>query len=310
VKGPDQELRVGLTFDDVLLVPRFSDVKSRRDADTTSRFSREITLSVPIVSANMDTVTESAMAIAMARAGGIGVIHRFLPLEVQVSEVLRVKRSESVVIEDPYTLGPEKTVRQAWEAIGEQDIGGIVIVDEKRMVLGLVTRRDITLEDRMDRKLKEVMTPRKDLVTAARGVALEEARKLLHSHKIEKLPLVDRAGRLSGLITSKDIMKRRQLPSATKDSKGRLRVAAAIGVKGDHIKRAERLLDVGPAGQDVAVLGQGKLDHGPAVRFERRRSHIALVDRPAEEMLQPREQSVGSYLTSLRCRECEARRDA
>jgi IMP dehydrogenase len=245
VKGPDQELRVGLTFDDVLLVPKFSDAKSRRDADTTTRFSREITLSVPIISANMDTVTESAMAIAMARAGGIGVIHRFLPLEVQVSEVLRVKRSESVVIEDPFTLGPEKTIRDAWDAIGEQDIGGIVIVDKDRRVLGLVTRRDITLEDRADRKLKEVMTPRKDLITAARGVALEEARKLLHSHKIEKLPLVDRAGRLSGLITSKDIMKRRQFPSATKDSKGRLRVAAAIGVKGDHIKRAEQLLDVG-----------------------------------------------------------------
>jgi IMP dehydrogenase len=245
VKGSDKELKVGLTFDDVLLVPKFSDVKSRRDADTTSRFSRGITLASPIVSANMDTVTESAMAIAMARAGGIGVIHRFLPLEVQVSEVVKVKRSEGVVIEDPFTLGPEATVRDAWEAIGEHDIGGIVIVDGKRKVLGLVTRRDITLEDQMEKKVKEVMTPRKDLVTAPRGVRLDAAKKLLHEHKVEKLPLVDGSGRLAGLITSKDIMKRRQFPSATKDAKGRLRVAAAVGVKGDYIERAEKLLHVG-----------------------------------------------------------------
>lgn len=251
MKGSEKELRVGLTFDDVLLVPKFSDVKSRKHAETTSRFSQGITLSVPIVSANMDTVTESSMAIAMARAGGIGVIHRFLPLEVQVSEVVKVKRSEGVVIEDPFTLGPEKTVRDAWEVIGEHDIGGIVIVDEKRKVLGLVTRRDITLEDDMDRRLKEVMTPKKELVTASRGVNLEEAGKKLHEHKIEKLPLLDRTGRLAGLITSKDIMKRRQFPSATKDSKGRLRVAAAIGVKGDYLQRAERLLD---AGVDALVV--------------------------------------------------------
>ncbi len=245
MKGSDKELRIGLTFDDVLLVPNFSEVKSRRDANTTSRFSRGITLSVPIVSANMDTVTESSMAIAMARAGGMGVVHRFLPLEVQVAEVVKVKRSEGVVIEDPFTLGPEETIRDASDAIGEHDIGGIVIVDGQRKVLGLVTRRDITLEDDMNRKLKGVMTPRKDLVTASRGVSLEEAKKLLHQHKIEKLPLVDKTGRLSGLITSKDIMKRRQFPDATKDSRGRLRVAAAVGVKGDYIPRAERLLEVG-----------------------------------------------------------------
>ncbi len=251
MKGSDQELKVGLTFDDVLLVPKYSNVKSRRDASTISKFSRGIALTVPIVSANMDTVTESSMAIAMARAGGIGVIHRFLPLEVQVSEVVKVKRSEGIVIEDPFTLGPEKTVGDAWDAIGEHDIGGIVIVDAKRRVLGLVTRRDITLEDRLERKLKEVMTPRKSLITSTPRVTSDEAKKLLHEHKIEKLPLLDGAGRLAGLITSKDIMKRRQFPLATKDSKGRLRVAAAIGVKGDYIQRAGRLLD---AGADALVV--------------------------------------------------------
>ncbi|MGP8125239.1 MAG: IMP dehydrogenase [Nitrososphaerales archaeon] len=245
MKDTSSEPRLGLTFDDVLLVPKYSDVKSRKDASTKSKFSRGIPLSIPIVSANMDTVTESTMAVAMARLGGIGVIHRFLPLEVQVAEVVRVKRSESVVIEDPITLGPDRTVRDAWDAIGEHAIGGIVIVDANRKVLGLVTRRDILLEDSLGRKLSEVMTARKDLVTAPRGVPLDEAEKLLHANKVEKLPLLDRGGRLAGLITSKDIMKRRQFPSATKDLKGRLRVAAAVGVKGDYLERAGRLIEVG-----------------------------------------------------------------
>ena len=245
------DMRVGLTFDDVLLVPKFSDVKSRRDADTSSRFSRRIQLSVPIVSANMDTVTESAMAIALARLGGIGVVHRFLSVEEQVGEVLKVKRSEGVVIEDPVTLGPDGTVREAWGVMRERDVGGIVIVGAGRKVLGLVTRRDITLEDDLGRELKEVMTPLRDLVTAKKGVGLEQARKILHEHKIEKLPLVDSKGNLAGLITSKDITKRRQFPNATKDSKGRLRVAAAVGVKGDHLARSRKLIE---AGADALVV--------------------------------------------------------
>jgi len=245
VKESGFELRLGLTFDDVLLVPKYSDIKSRKDANTSSKFSHGIPVSTPIVSANMDTVTESAMAIAMARLGGIGVIHRFLPLEVQAAEVARVKRSESVVIEDPITLGPDRSVKDAWEALGEHAIGGIVIVDSKRKVLGLVARRDIILEEDLDKKLSEVMTPRKNLVTAPKGVPLEEAERLLHSHRVEKLPLIDSSDRLAGLITSKDIMKRRQFPSATKDRKGRLRVAAAVGVRGDYLERARRLHEVG-----------------------------------------------------------------
>ena len=251
MKDSASDLRVGLTFDDVLLVPNLSSVKSRKDADTRTSFSRRIQLSIPIVSANMDTVTESAMAIALARLGGIGVIHRFLSVEEQVSEVLKVKRSEGVVIEDPITLGPERTVREALGLIRDRDIGGIVIVDGARRVRGLLTRRDITLEDDLDRKVKEVMTPRAKLITAPKGVSMDEARRILHSNKIEKLPLLDRKGNLAGLITSKDIMKRKQFPTATKDAKGRLQVAAAVGVKGDHMERSRRLLE---AGADALVV--------------------------------------------------------
>jgi IMP dehydrogenase len=227
------------------MVPRFSGIRSRQDVDTGSWFSRRVRLSVPIASANMDTVTESAMAIAMARLGGIGVIHRFMPLEDEVKEVVKVKRSEGVVIEDPITLGAGDTVSDAWAVIEQHHIGGIVIVGRDREVEGLVTRRDITLEEDFSKKIREVMTPRRDLITAAKGVTLERAKRILHDNKIEKLPLVDARGRLAGLITSKDIMKRRQFPAATKDKKGRLRVAAAIGVKGDHMQRAERLIGVG-----------------------------------------------------------------
>ena len=251
MKDPGSGLRVGLTFDDVLLVPKFSDVKSRKDADTRTRFSRGIQLSVPIVSANMDTVTESSMAIALARLGGIGVIHRFLSVEEQVSEVLKVKRSEGVVIEDPITLGPDSTVEEALRMIKERDIGGIVVVEKSRRVLGLLTRRDVILEDNLKRKVREVMTPRPELITARKGVSMEEAKELLHANKIEKLPLLDARGNLAGLVTSKDIMKRRQFPHATKDTKGRLRVAAAVGVKGDHMERSRRLLN---AGADALVV--------------------------------------------------------
>jgi IMP dehydrogenase len=251
VKDSVPDLRVGLTFDDVLLVPKFSDVRSRKDADTGTSFSRRIKLGIPIVSANMDTVTESAMAVAVARLGGIGVIHRFLSIEEEVDEVLKVKRSEGVVIEDPVTLGPDGTVREAWGIIRDREVGGIVVVDRERRVLGLLTRRDITLEDDLNRRVKEVMTPRRKLITAREGVALNEAKRILHENRIEKLPLLDGRGRLAGLITSKDILKRKQFPGATKDSKGRLRVAAAVGVKADHLIRSGKLLE---AGADALVV--------------------------------------------------------
>ena len=251
MKGPATDFRVGLTFDDVLLIPRFSDVKSRRDVDTRTMFSRRIRLDIPIVSANMDTVTESGMAIAVARLGGIGVIHRFLTLDEEVGEVVKVKRSEGVIIEDPVTMGQDGTGGDAWGLMKERNGGGIVIVENGKKVLGLLTKRDITLEDNLGRKVKEVMTRRRDLITARKGVTLEQARRILHANKIEKLPLVDRQGRLAGLITSKDIVKRRQFPAATKDSKGRLRVAAAVGVKSDFLTRSRKLLE---AGADALVV--------------------------------------------------------
>ncbi|MDG6898582.1 MAG: IMP dehydrogenase, partial [Nitrososphaerota archaeon] len=243
--------KVGLTFDDVLLIPKFSDVASRRDVDTKSRFTLGIPITIPLVSANMDTVTESAMAIAAAREGGIGVIHRFLTIEEQVSEVARVKRSEGVVIEDPITLGPEATVREALDLLAVHHIGGIVVVDSGKKVLGLVTTRDLSLEEDLGLKLRGVMTPLKDLVTARKGVSIDKAKQVLKANKVEKLPLLDGRGRLAGLITSKDILKRRQYPYATKDSKGRLSVAAAVGVRGDYMERARRLLD---AGADALVV--------------------------------------------------------
>lgn len=249
MKGSDREAKVGLTFDDVLLVPQFSDVTSRKDVSTETRFSRRIKLNVPMVSANMDTVTESAMAIAIARHGGIGVIHRFMPVAEEVAEVTKVKRSEGVMIEDPITITRDRPIGEAWESLRRNSVGGIVVVDSRRRVVGIVTRRDLLLEENVRKKVEDVMTPRADLVTAPGGVSMARARELLHENRIEKLPLVDPDGRLVGLITSKDILKRRQFPLATKDDKGRLRVAAAVGVKGDYMERAEKLL-----GADVDAL--------------------------------------------------------
>src|SRR3989441_1634343 len=244
VRVSHQEFRTGLTYDDVLLVPKYSEIKSRKDVSTTTRFSRNISMSIPIVSANMDTVTESSMAIALARLGGIGVIHRFLSVADQVAEVSKVKRSEGIVIEDPITLLPDRTIGEALDVIRKHDIGGIVVLDADRRVAGLVTRRDIHLEEDLSVKISEVMTPLGNLITAQKGVTMEQAKELLRKNKIEKLPILEKDGRLAGLITSKDIVKRRQFPMATKDAKGRLRVAAAIGVKGDYMHRAEKLLEV------------------------------------------------------------------
>ncbi len=243
MRASHQEFRTGLTYDDVLLVPKYSEIRSRKDVSTKTMFSRNISMTLPIVSANMDTVTESAMAIALARLGGMGVIHRFLPVVDQVAEVSKVKRSEGILIEDPITLSPERTVGEALDLIRKHDIGGIVVVEDERRVVGLVTRRDINFEENLKAKIRSVMTPLEDLITAQTGVKMEEAQELLRKNKIEKLPILEKDGRLVGLITAKDIVKRRQFPTATKDSKGRLRVAAAIGVKGDYMERAQKLVD-------------------------------------------------------------------
>ena len=231
-----------LTFDDVLLVPAFGAVHPR-EVDTRSRFSRRIELHVPVVSAAMDTVTEAAMAIALAREGGLGVIHKNLALADQVAQVDRVKRSESGMIVDPVTLPPSATLAEAHAIMARFHISGVPITEDGRLV-GILTNRDLRFEDDHARRVAEVMT-RERLITAPVGTTLEQARDILAKHRIEKLPVVDGEGRLSGLITVKDIEKRIRHPHACKDALGRLRVAAAVGAAGDYVERAQELVRAG-----------------------------------------------------------------
>jgi IMP dehydrogenase len=238
-----------LTFDDVLLVPRHSTVHPRQ-VDVSTRLTRTIALNIPFVSAAMDTVTESEMAIAMARHGGIGVVHKNLPIDRQAAEVDRVKRSESGMILDPITLPPSRPISDALRLMARFKISGVPIVDEKRRLVGIITNRDLQFEHDEDRPIAEVMT-REGLITAPVGTTLDEAERILGRHKVEKLPVVAPDGTLTGLITVKDIFKRRQFPNSNKDQHGRLRVAAAVGATSDTIPRARALLD---AGCDVLVL--------------------------------------------------------
>ena len=238
-----------LTFDDVLLVPRHSLVHPR-EVDLRSRLTSKIELNVPLVSAAMDTVTESEMAIAMARAGGIGVIHKNIPIDRQASEIDRVKRSESGMILAPITLGPDRSLQEAAVLMERFKISGVPIVDDRGRLVGIITRRDLQFEQDMDRPISEGMTS-ENLVTAPQGTTLEEAERILGKHRIEKLPVVDEEGSLKGLITIKDIFKRRQFPDANKDRHGRLRVAGAVGVGPEATARAKAVLD---AGADVVVI--------------------------------------------------------
>jgi IMP dehydrogenase len=240
---------VGLTFDDVLLVPRHSTVHPR-DVSTKSRLTRTIPLNIPLVSAAMDTVTEADMAIAMARAGGIGVIHKNMTVERQAAEVDRVKRSESGMILNPITLGPDRPVREAYNLMRRFKISGVPIVDGDGRLIGIITNRDLQFERNLDQPIREAMTKDK-LVTAPVGTDLDEAERILARHRIEKLPVVDQKGVLKGLITVKDIFKRREHPDANKDQHGRLRVAAALGAGADTVNRARALVD---AGADVLVV--------------------------------------------------------
>ena len=232
----------GLTYDDVLLVPAFSTVLPT-DVNIQTRFTRNIILNVPIISAAMDTVTESAMAIAIARLGGIGVLHKNMSIEWQASEVKRVKRSESGMIQDPITIAPDSTVFDAKSLMAEYSIGGIPVVEKGKLV-GIVTNRDLRFEEDNTIKITDIMTS-EGLVTVPEHTSLQEAEKILQKHKIEKLPVVDAAYNLIGLITFRDIIKVRENPNANKDHYGRLRVAAAIGVAGDTIERAKALVKEG-----------------------------------------------------------------
>lgn len=239
----------GLTYDDVLLVPNYSNVLPR-EVSIQSKFSRNITLNVPIVSAAMDTVTESSMAIAMAQEGGIGVLHKNMTIEQQAAKVRKVKRAESGMIIDPVTLPLTATVADAKNAMKEFGIGGIPIVDEDRKLKGIVTNRDLRFEKNNARAIVEVMTS-EDIVTVSEGTSLEQAEVVLQGYKIEKLPVVNADYKLVGLITFRDITKLAQKPIANKDTFGRLRVAAAIGVTADAVKRAEALVS---AGVDAIII--------------------------------------------------------
>jgi IMP dehydrogenase len=250
----------GLTFDDVLLVPHRSSIQSRKDVSTDTWFVPGIRLSIPIVSSNMDTVTETRMAIAMAQSGGIGILHRFMTIEQQADCVLRVKRSEGLIVESPLTISPEVSVESARQRMAEADVGGLMVVDEENHLLGIVTHRDILLAPNVDIPVSQVMTPRERLVVASQDETLEEARRKLYEHRIEKLPLVDGDGHMAGLITAQDIVKIQQHPNATKDSRGRLRVGAAVGARPEDLERAVSCLAVGA---DVLVvdIAHGHSDH-------------------------------------------------
>lgn len=230
----------GLTFDDVLLIPAESHVLPR-DVSTVARLTAEITLNIPVLSAAMDTVTEARLAIALAREGGLGVIHRNLSVEDQAAEVDKVKRSESGMITDPITLHPDDLLQDALHMMTTYHISGIPITDEHGRLVGILTNRDIRFDASPDRPIREMMT-RTPLYTAPVGTTLEEAKAILHRYKVEKLPVVDDLGMLRGLITVKDIQKKVQHPYATKDTSGRLRVAAAVGVGPDHNKRIEAMI--------------------------------------------------------------------
>ena len=243
------EIPEGLTFDDVLLVPAHSDVLPR-DVDVTSRFTRDIVVHTPVVSSAMDTVTEAELAIAMARAGGIGVIHKNMTIEQQCEQVRRVKRAENGMIYDPVTIAPDATVGEALAMMARHHIGGIPVVDPENRLIGIVTNRDLRFQVDNRLPISEVMTSG-NLITAQKGISLADATDILMRSKVEKLPVVDPDGRLVGLITYKDLMKIKDNPIASKDSRGRLLVAAAVGVKSDTLERIEMLQ---AAGADAVVI--------------------------------------------------------
>jgi len=242
---------IGLTFDDVLLAPRRSAVRSRKDADTSTWLTPGICLAIPIISANMDTITEARMAISMAQEGGIGILHRFMTIDQQAEMVRKVKRAENIIVENPIIITPQSTVEAARQRMAEADVGGLMVVDETGQLVGLVTTRDVLLAQELNDPISSVMTPRDRMITASREETLEEARQKLFIHRIEKLPLIDNDGRLAGLITVQDLIKIQEHPNATKDSRGRLRVGVALGTHADDLERATACVN---AGVDVLVV--------------------------------------------------------
>ena len=247
-----KEIPMGLSYDDVLLVPRKSSVGSRSDVSTGSKLTKSISLSSPVISANMDTVTESDMAIAMARTGGLGIIHRFMGIDAQADEVRKVKRAEALVIEHPYTIAPTSPISEARELMEHEGISGLLVSDENNSLLGILSDRDLRFVTDESKPVLSAMTPRNRLIVAPPAISMEMALRVLDEHRLEKLPLVDKKNKIRGLITSKDLYKRiRGSYNATKDPQGRLVVGAAIGIKGDYADRAVALAE---AGADLLVL--------------------------------------------------------
>ena len=245
----ESDLPLGLTYDDVLLVPQYSDIQSRKQINISAQFSKNIALNMPIVSANMDTVTESKMAIAMALEGGIGVIHRFLTIDEQVAEVKKVKRSQNLIIEDPIFISKEATLGEAMEVMKQNNINGLLVCDKNKRIVGILTGRDVRFKTNFNLKVKDVMTPKSKLITVSRADS-KKALGIFDKYKIEKLPLVDAKGKLAGLITASDFKKTQEHLYAAKDIEGQLLVGAAVGVK-DGLERGRALVE---AGADALVI--------------------------------------------------------
>jgi len=250
----------GLTFDDVLLVPKRSPFASRRDVSTSTRLTNSIQLAVPIISANMDTVTEAEMAIAMARIGGIGILHRCLTVDAQVAQVRQVKRAEGHVVENPHTIAVDATIGEAKRLMRRLDVGGLAVTDGNKRLVGMITKRDVLLARKKQSGIAAAMTPREKIISVSPGTSLSEAHDILYQHRLEKLPVLDQDDVLVGLITARDVIQQERVSHASKDDKGRLRVGAAIGVKPEDRDRAAALLE---AGADVLVLdiAHGHADH-------------------------------------------------
>jgi len=242
---------LALTYDDVLIVPRKSTLSSRKEADTTTQLTRQLTIKIPIISSNMDTVTESDMAITLARLGGIGIIHRFMTVEENAEEIRRVKRAQNFVITDPYTIDPKATIAEAKEYSAQVGVSGLLVCNGDHRLRGILSSRDLLFVPNDDILVEEVMTPREKLIVGNPYTSFEEARDIMMKHKIEKLPLVDEENGVVGLITGDDLRHRIEFPNANIDDKGQLLVGGSIGVKGDYIDRARALVD---AGVDVLVI--------------------------------------------------------
>lgn len=242
---------LALTYDDVLIIPRRSTFVSRSEADTKTKLTKKIQLNIPIVSSNMDTVTESKMAIAMARMGGIGFLHRFMTIEENVNEIKKVKRAQNHIVKKPYLIAPHKSVQEAKEFAASVGITGLLVADANNRLLGVLSRRDFLFANGSEAKVSEIMTPREKLIVGTPQTTFEEAKKIFAEHKIEKLPLVDEDDKIIGLITSDDIKNVIEFPNACRDERGRLMVGGSVGVQGDYLERAEELVK---AGVDVLVV--------------------------------------------------------